>query len=71
MNTATMRTALADAYPRRTWRHKVMNMSEAQVVAIYKNMERTGQLFDHIRKRTPQDDEDVRIAARMRAEILE
>ena len=45
MNTATMRTALADAYPRRTWRRKVMNMSEAQVVAIYKNMERTGQLF--------------------------
>lgn len=47
MNIATARQAIADAYPRRTWREKVKKMSDNQVLAIYKSMERDGRLFKH------------------------
>lgn len=47
MNTATMRAALAEVYPRRTWKARVKQMSEDQVVAVYKSMEREGRLFKH------------------------
>ena len=47
MNIATMRCAVADAYPRRTWKEKVKNMSDEQVLAIYKSMSNDGRLFIH------------------------
>ncbi len=47
MNITSIRCAVADAYPRRTWREKVKEMSDEQVLAIYKSMERDGRLFDH------------------------
>lgn len=51
MNIAAVRTAVADAYPRRGWRKKVMQMSDEQIFGIYKSMERDGRLFKHSKKK--------------------
>lgn len=47
MNIAIMRSALAEVYPRRGWKSRVADMSDEQVFATYKRMEREGQLYVH------------------------
>lgn len=64
MNIATMRQAIADAYPRRGWRSKVATMNDEQVLAIYKSMERDGRLYQHAKK---QENDERRINAAIRA----
>ena len=44
MTTAEMREKLADRFPGPRWKEKVNHMRDNQVVAIYKNLERTGRL---------------------------
>jgi hypothetical protein len=44
-----MRNALIAAYPGDKWMLKVKAMDNRQVVAIYKNMERTDRLTSHKR----------------------
>ena len=58
MNIATMRQAVADAYPRRGWKTKVINMSDEQVLAIYKSMERNGRLFNHAKQRVKREPDE-------------
>lgn len=62
MNIAMMRAAVGNAYPRRTWKNKVLNMSDEQVLAIYKSMVNDGRLFNH----TKQDLQKEREAERVR-----
>ena len=50
MNTAKMRSALAEVYSGASWKDRVQCMSEEQVLATYKRMEREGQLFKHSRR---------------------
>ena len=49
MNVEQMRARIIDVYGGPTWRLKVQEMSERQVIAIYKDMERKGR-FDKIKK---------------------
>ena len=65
MNIASIRTAVADAYPRRGWREKVKKMSDEQVFAMYKSMERNGRLFNHAKK----DDKRERVQDRVTREM--
>ena len=58
MNIATMRSAVADAYPRRTWREKVQNMSDEQVLAIYRSMSNDGRLFTHAKNQLKKEREE-------------
>lgn len=44
MTLNAMRTALAEVYPGPKWRLKCQTMEDRQVLAIYKSMERKGQL---------------------------
>lgn len=44
MTTEAMRTRLAEVYPGPKWRMRLMQMPERQIIAIYKNMSRTGRL---------------------------
>lgn len=57
MDVAKMRCALAELYGP-TWRLKCQTMPDRQVVAIYKNMERTGRL----KKKKPKKEPDIRTA---------
>lgn len=54
MKIEQMRQAIANVYSGPTWRTKCLyEMSDNQVVAIYKDMERTGRLTKKINKKRP------------------
>lgn len=44
MTVEQMRMAIADCYPGREWSRKVDNMSDGQVIAIYRKFESQGKL---------------------------
>lgn len=50
MNIATMRTVLAEVYSGASWKERVGTMSNEQVFAVYKRLERTGELYKHNRR---------------------
>ena len=50
MNVYTMRSALAEVYSGDSWKEKVKKMTDEQVLAVYKRLERAGQLFKHNRR---------------------
>jgi hypothetical protein len=47
-----MRSALIQAYPGPNWKIRVQEMPTRQIVAVYKNLERTGNLKEHKWKKT-------------------
>ena len=47
MTTNQMRSALVQAYPGPKWKLKVSEMEDRQVFAVYKNMQRRGNLKKH------------------------
>ena len=69
MNIAAIRTAVADAYPRRGWRKKVLQMSDEQVFAIYKNMERNGRLYSRGIKRPDLQTMETKMSEGIRQKI--
>lgn len=50
MTVDQMRCALADVYSGPRWKLRCQRMPEKQVVAIYKTMKESGQLYRHMRK---------------------
>lgn len=44
MNTKTMRATLKTVYPSAKWARKVDKMSDAQVVAIYRNLQQQSKV---------------------------
>lgn len=50
MNIYQMRTILADTYTGASWKDRVSCMSDDQVLAIYKRLEREGELYKHNRR---------------------
>lgn len=50
MNVYTMRSALAETYTGESWKDRVKQMTDDQVIATYKKMERSGQLYKHDRR---------------------
>lgn len=44
MTTEQMRSAVANAYTSLKWRNKVIKMSDAQVVAIFKRLREQGKI---------------------------
>lgn len=48
MTVEKMRSALAEVYPgTSTWRMRLQQMPDRQVIAIYKNMSRNDKLYAH------------------------
>lgn len=57
MNIYQMRAILADVYTGSSWKDRVRYMSDDQVLAVYKRLERKGELYKHNR-RTSHDPDD-------------
>lgn len=53
MTTERMRTILAERYPGPAWRQKCLLMPERRVIAIYKSLERRGNLKKKPKKKEP------------------
>lgn len=50
MNIAKMRSVLAEVYTGASWKERVGIMSNEQVFAVYKRLERSGELYKHNRR---------------------
>ena len=50
MNIAKMRSVLAEVYTGASWKERVGTMSNEQVFAVYKRLERSGELYKHNRR---------------------
>lgn len=50
MNIAKMRSILAEVYTGASWKERVGTMSNEQVFAVYKRLERSGELYKHNRR---------------------
>lgn len=61
MDVNKMRSALSELYPGDNWKLKCQTMPDRQVVAIYKNMERTGRL----KKKKPKKEPDIKKAEQL------
>ena len=49
MSIDQMRSALAEVFSGPRWKQRVINMSDAQVIAMYKSMKEEGRLIKHER----------------------
>ena len=61
MDVNKMRCALSELYSGDNWRLKCQTMPDRQVVAIYKNMERTGRL----KKKKPKKEPGIKTAQQL------
>lgn len=59
MNVYKMRSALTDAYTGASWKDRVNHMTDDQVIAIYKRMERAGELYKHKRRTEPRQPDNT------------
>ena len=50
MNIGSMREVLSNVYTGASWKERVGCMSNEQVFAVYKRLERCGELYEHNRR---------------------